>query len=160
MTEDEYARLRDFTPQVGDMCAQLSSYRFPMMLHHDDFHPGNIMVKGDDIIFFDWAESAITHPFFSMTIVMRYAKYVYEYDEEALNRLRDMYLQAWTQFAPLEQLRDAFELALRLGILCRALTWHRAVEQLEESEKWAYEGSMPYWLKMFLDPNLFLADEV
>ena len=159
LTAEEYAQLRDFTPRVREMCVQLADYHIPATLHHDDFHPGNILVKGDDVVFFDWAESAITHPFFSMTIVIRYAKYVYEYDEEALNHLRDVYLQAWTYFVPIGQLREAFELALRLGTLCRAMTWHRAVAQLEESEKWVYEGSLPYWLKMFLDPALFLAAE-
>ncbi len=160
MSAEEYEQLRNFTPQVREMCSKLASYNIPATLHHDDFHPGNILVKGEHIIFFDWAESAIAHPFYSMTIVIRYAKYVYEYNEDALNHLRDVYLQAWTRFEPMERLIEAFQLALRLGILCRALTWHNAVAQLEESAKWAYEDSMPYWLRMFLNPELFLADEM
>ncbi len=160
MSAAEYEKLRDFAPQVRGMCGKLASYNIPATLHHDDFHPGNILVRGEDIIFFDWAESAIAHPFYSMTIVIRYAKYVYEYDENALNHLRDIYLQAWTCFEPMERLIEAFQLALRLGILCRALTWHNAVMQLEESAKWAYENSMPSWLRMFLNLELFLEDEV
>lgn len=160
MSGEEYEQLRSFTPQLREMCSKLASYNIPATLHHDDFHPGNMLVKGENIIFFDWAESAIAHPFYSMTIVIRYAKYVYKYDENALNHLRDVYLQAWTSFEPMERLIEAFQLALRLGILCRALTWHNAVAQLEERAKWPYEGSMPYWLRMFMNLELFFEDEL
>jgi hypothetical protein len=46
--------------------------------------------------------------------------------------LRDIYLEPWQRFAPRAVLLEASELAQRLGMVCRALTWHRVVTSLEE----------------------------
>ncbi|GAC1613852.1 MAG: hypothetical protein NVS4B7_05540 [Ktedonobacteraceae bacterium] len=56
-------------------------------------------------------------------------------------------------FEPRERVLEAFSLAQRLAILCRALTWYRAVAYLEKSTKWEFEDSMPYFLRMFLHPD-------
>lgn len=144
LSHAEFEQLRAFTPQLRTMCAELASYHIPETLHHDDFHPGNIMYDGKDYIFFDWAESALAHPFYSMVIVLRYAKFVYEFDTATLDRLRDHYLQSWTAYESMDRLLEAFALSQRLGILCRAITWHHTVSQVEDGAKWQYEDSMPY----------------
>ena len=73
-----------------------------------------------------------------------------DFSPETIARLRDAYLQEWTQFEPLEQLQTAYVIAQRLGKLCRALTWGRLVASLSPDERWEYEGSYPYWLRVFL----------
>jgi hypothetical protein len=145
----EYAQLRQFTPQVEAMCEQLASYNIPQTLHHDDFHGGNILVQDHSYIFFDWSDSAITHPFCSMMIALRVAELVLKCDTPTLERLRDTYVQCWTAYEPLERLLEAFKLAHRLGILCRTLTWHRVISGIEPSAKWEFEDAVPYFLRMF-----------
>jgi len=49
-----------------------------------------------------------------------------------LLRYRDLYLEPWTGFAPLPELRRLFSHAYSLGTLCRALTWHRLISSLDE----------------------------
>ena len=68
----------------------------------------------------------------------------------AYHHFRDAYLAPWTCYEPIERLREAFSLAVRLGKLCRALTWQRFIAQLEPSAKWQYEGAFPYFLRVFL----------
>jgi hypothetical protein len=150
ITESEYARLRELAPEVKQLCATLASYGIPAALHHDDFHPGNVMIKDNRFIFFDWAESGVTHPFCSMLIVLRYAKLVYKLDDAALHSLCASYLNSWTDHAPMDHLCKALPLALRAGMLCRAITWYHAVAALEDSAKWEYEGAMPHFLRLFL----------
>ncbi len=150
MPEAEYAQLLAFPPELKTMCAKLAEYNVPESLHHDDFHGNNIMYNGKTYIFFDWAECALAHPFCSMMIVQRVARYVLEYDDTTLDRFRDAYLAPWTRYEPIERLREAFTLAVRLGKLCRALTWQRLIAQVEPSAKWEYEGSFPYFLRVFL----------
>lgn len=58
--------------------------------------------------------------------------------------------QEWTQFEPMEQLQVAYSIAQRLGKLCRALTWGRLIAHLSPHERWEYEASYPYWLRVFL----------
>lgn len=150
LSEEEYKQLRGMRPEVRALCAELAGYPIPETLHHDDFHSGNIMLKDGGYIFFDWAECALAHPFYTMIIVLRWTRHVLEFSEAERARLRDAYLAAWTRFAPMESLLRAFDLAQRLGLLCRALTWHATVSSLEEAERWAYADSVPWNLRCFL----------
>jgi hypothetical protein len=150
MPEAEYEQLLAFVPELKAMCAKLAEYNVPESLHHDDFHGNNIMYNGNTYVFFDWAECALAHPFCSIMIVQRVVKYVLEYDDTMFDRFRDAYLAPWTCYEPIERLHEAFSLAVRLGKLCRALTWQRFIAQLEPSAKWQYEGSFPYFLRVFL----------
>lgn len=150
LSEDEYEQLAGMGPQVRALCAELASYAIPETLHHDDFHDGNIMLKDGRYLFFDWAECALAHPFYTMIVALRWTKHVLEFSEANRARLRDAYLAPWTRYAQMEHLRRAFDLAQRLGLLCRALTWHATVSSLEEAERWAYADTVPWNLRSFL----------
>ena len=150
LPEVEYAQLRKSLPQVRDLCRELKRYGIPESLHHDDLHGGNILFNEKGPIFFDWAECAVTHPFCSLVIVERVYRYVLEFAPETIAHLRDCYLQEWTQFAPMERLQATYIIAQRLGKLCRALTWKRLIAHLAPEERWEYEASYPYWMRVFL----------
>ncbi len=153
ITEAELQQLHAFTPQVQEMCATLASYSLPETLHHDDFHTNNILINEQgNYVFFDWGDSAVTHPFCSMFTALRSAKYRLQYDDETLLGLRNAYLEPWEVASDLTkgELLEAFALAERLAMLSRALTWHMVVAPLEKRVKHEYEDTVPYWLKMFL----------
>ncbi len=150
LSEEEYEQLRGIEPEIAKLCAELAACPVPEGLHHDDFHDGNIMLKDGRYIFFDWAECALAHPFYTMIIVLRWVKHVLAFDEAAREQLREAYLTPWIRYAPMGTLLQAFDLAQRLGLLCRALTWHQTVSSLEESERWAYASSVPWNLRSFL----------
>ncbi len=154
VSEAELQSLQAFTPLVRQMCDELANYHLPETLHHDDFHTNNILINDQGYVFFDWGDSAITHPFCSMYVALHSAKYQIHYDENTLLRLRDAYLEPWTSFASREQLLAAFHLAQRLAILFRALTWYQVISPLEDKVKWEYEGAVPYWLLQFAYPTL------
>ena len=67
-----------------------------------------------------------------------------------LLRYRDLYLEPWTGFAPLPELRRLFSHAYSLGTLCRALTWHRLISSLDEEVQAEYGGAEPAWLDVFV----------
>src|SRR5258708_32431388 len=150
LNEEEYAKLRDMGQEIKALCPKRAGYGRPEARHHDDFHDGNIMLKEGRYLFFDWAECALAHPFYSLIIVLRFAKHVLKCNEDDLARLRDAYLAPWTIYAPMAALLPPFELGQRLGLLFRALTWHPTLSSLEESERWAYASSVPWNLRSFL----------
>jgi hypothetical protein len=151
LSADEYTRLCTLVEQLPALCSKLASYSIPETLHHDDLHAGNIMVSDDDnYIFFDWAESFIAHPFYTMVIIQRYTRHAYEYSDEQLDVLRDIYLAEWTKYGSIERLREAFEHAQQLGKLCRALTWYNYICNLEPQEYQKYRDAWPAWLKVFM----------
>lgn len=156
VSEAELEQLRSFTPQVQAMCDELASYNLPETLHHDDFHTRNILINKQDYVFFDWGDSGITHPFFSMFTALRSAKYRLHYDENSLLRLLDAYLEPWRTYTSKEHLLGAFHLAQRLAILSRTLTWYQIAASLESGVIWEYDDAVPHWLRMFLtneDPD-------
>jgi aminoglycoside/choline kinase family phosphotransferase len=151
MTAAEHADLRAALPAMRDLCARLADIGVPESLHHDDFHPGNVLVDARaNYAFFDWGESAITHPFLSLGMALRWARLVLECDEEALDRLRRAYLGPWTAYAPTDRLLEAAAIAERLMPLARALTWAESIRGLEPDARWECEDSSAYFLRVFL----------
>ncbi len=147
---DEMEQLHAFKPQLSALCDELASYTIPETLHHDDLTANNIAMNERGYIFFDWGESAITHPFCSLFILLRVAKYIFEFSEDERKSIRDSYLSQWVAYQPMERLQRAFEVTQRLAILCRCLTWHYVTTHVEEHAKAEFRDATPYWLRLFL----------
>jgi hypothetical protein len=148
----DYDRLLKLSPHVRQLCDQLANFSIPQTLHHDDFHDGNIFVQDGRIIFMDWAESAVTHPFFSMQVFLRGVAYrlsLANNGPEVL-QLRDTYLQQWRDYASADDLMRAYELAQPLAMISRALTWYAATRDLPPAIKQEHALSVPGWLGEFL----------
>jgi hypothetical protein len=152
LSEPDYARLQAMTPEVERLCAELASYRLPVAtLHHDEITPGHVIPTGAGFIFFDWGDSAITHPLCSLMMPLRWTRLVLGYDADALAHLRDAYLALWTEYEPLGRLREAYSIAARLALLCRALTWYDFLPPLERGARWEFDDSAGYFLGLFLN---------
>ncbi|MCB0139685.1 MAG: phosphotransferase [Caldilineaceae bacterium] len=155
----EYETLRGLLPRFEEMCRQLAVYGIPETLHHDDFHDGNIFVQMDHATsahgytFADWGESCVAHPFFTLVVTLRSIAYTLELDssDAAIGALRDHYLAQWSSYGSMDELRSAFALANRIGMVNRALTWYLVVSALEGAEKAAQAASVPGWLQEFLE---------
>ncbi|HEX6797212.1 MAG TPA: hypothetical protein VF116_05820 [Ktedonobacterales bacterium] len=152
MPRDEYEQLLAMADgAVAALCAQLAAYGIPETLHHDDLGPGNVLGSpSGGLVFFDWAESAVTHPFCSLMISLRWAKLVRECDDAALDALRDAYLAPWADHGSPDELRAALALAHRLGYLCRALTYAGLLAAMEPRAAWELADAPAYWLRLFL----------
>lgn len=152
LTSEEYQRLHELAPRVAADCEQLASFGIPETLQHDDFHDGNIFVQDGRYIFFDWGDSCVAHPFFTLVVTLRSVSHRLKLTDGAteLEELRDVYLEPWTRYESPEHLLRAFTLARRLGIVCRALTWHHIVSSLEEPFQSEYAEAVPGWLHDFL----------
>ncbi|MBX3065285.1 MAG: phosphotransferase [Anaerolineae bacterium] len=152
ITSGDYQGMMMFISQLADLRAELAAVGIPETLHHDDFHANNICLAANeyDFIFFDWAESCIAHPFYSLFMTLRYANYVFHADHDTLARLRDVYLASWTQYAPLPRLIEAYKIAAQLAKLCRALTWHQAASALTARNRLDASASATYWLNIFV----------
>ncbi|MBI5352939.1 MAG: hypothetical protein HZB50_09905 [Chloroflexi bacterium] len=152
LTTEEYARVKESVNEFSKMCERLASFGIPETIHHDDFHDANIFIRDEQIIFTDWGESAITHPFFTLVVIMRSVdnSMGVDFSPEA-EQVRDMYLQNWTSYAPLDQLQSVLKLAQRIGYVNRALTWKMVIEQLPETMKPEYAIAVPSYLKDFIN---------
>ena len=152
LTSEEYARLKDFGPEFARMCEKLASFGIPETIHHDDFHDGNIFVRNERITFTDWGESAVTHPFFTLVVMMRGVDNSIGTDfSPESEQVRDMYLQHWTSYAPVNELKSIAKLAQCIGYVNRALTWKMSLDDMPEELKPEYAIAVPSYLKDFIN---------
>ena len=61
--------------------------------------------------FFDWTDICIAHPFFEMATIIEtvFDKSALQPEVDVRTRLRNAYLQPWTEYEPMERLIEAFE---------------------------------------------------
>ena len=152
LTFEEYARLKKYGPEFARLCEKLSSFGIPETIHHDDFHDGNIFVQDGRIIFTDWGESAVTHPFFTLVVIMRSVDNSLGRDfSPESEQVRDMYLQHWTSYAPMDELKSIVKLSQLIGYVNRALTWNMSLQDMPEELKTEYAIAVPSYLKDFIN---------
>ncbi|MGW5334279.1 aminoglycoside phosphotransferase family protein [Streptomyces bauhiniae] len=122
---EQRARLDALRPRLVDWCAELDALGVPDSLDHADLHEGQLFHPAPGrFTYFDWGDAIVSHPFASLRIPAQRA--AERYGPEVLPRLRDAYLDPWTDLGlSAAELRRAARLAWRLGALGRARAWTR-----------------------------------
>ena len=120
----------------------------PMTVIHEEVHEANVFVRAGHARFLDWGEGAVSHPFAGLTNTLRDIAYRRGLDPDSAEvlRLRDLYLEPWTRFAPLDELRTMFSNGYLLGTLCRAVTWERFLAHASQATRDEYDRNAAVWL--------------
>lgn len=122
------ATLRDVVAlrdRFAGWCALLAASPVPASVDHNDLHAANVFVTGGHARFVDWGDAAVAHPFASMLVGLGMPARTLAPD--AVARLRDAYLEPFTDLAPRADLLAEIDLACRVAKVARTLTWVRAV---------------------------------
>jgi hypothetical protein len=124
LTAAQRDELRARMPELRELVDELAAYGIPETIQHDDLHDGQVFVQDGRLLASDWGDSCVSHPFHTLTVVLRAIAWRHELPpgSDALVRLRDAYLEPFA--AP----PAAGDLAYRTGTLARALAWHRYVQ--------------------------------
>ncbi|MBV9789311.1 MAG: aminoglycoside phosphotransferase family protein [Chloroflexi bacterium] len=148
LSDEERQQADALRPRIAQMCADLAGGGVPQTIVHSDLHGGNIALHDERYLCFDWTDGCLTHPFFDLVTMLQDAE---EYlDAEAASELRDAYLEQWTSYAPIEQLRELWKLAEPLGSLHQAVSYYHIVESLEQSARRPLVGAIAYWIRRAL----------
>jgi hypothetical protein len=135
-----YQRIAPLRATFVSWCQQLAAAPAAPSLDHNDLHAWNIFAATADghtrAKFYDWGDSVVAHPFASMLIGLGFMVYQFKIDPggRQILRVRDAYLEAFSDIASHAELVVALELACRVGKVARALTWNRALEMLGDDE--------------------------
>jgi hypothetical protein len=153
----QVAGLRD---TYRSWCERLGAAAGEVSLDHNDLHPWNMLVPSLDrpaeVKFYDWGDAVVAHPFACMLVPLGWAQHrlARSLDAAALRRIRDAYLEAFSDLAPHAQLVETLELACRVGKVARALTWARAVAQSDFEELDKHFANAPFAsLRSLLDDS-------
>ena len=152
LSPGERDRLRAQVPDVSEMCQQLSTVAIPETVQHDDLHDGQVFVRDGRYLFFDWGDSCVSHPFFSMSVTLEGVLAWGLDDVEGsvdVTPFRDAYLQPFASFAGRAELEAAHAIALRLGWICRALNVRRFAVSLDPPDREEWVERVRLRLQMF-----------
>ncbi len=145
---DELERLRTRIPEFKQACAALSAYSIPASLEHGDFWAGQVVVNGGKVVFIDWSDSSVSHPFFSLYF-LNDANIKLPAVPDVQERLRDAYLQPWRAYEPLDKLIQAYDLAMLLAPLHYALIYQRHILPQMQNQ-WEMNSMIPFYLRNLL----------
>jgi hypothetical protein len=122
------ARLRAFAPRFRLLCEDLAGAGVGPSIQHDDLHVNGLFVRDGELRFLDWGDASIAPPFFSLVVTFWFLERQngLARDDPWFARLRDAYLEPWGG----SDLREAFALAFRIGLLAHPIAWLRHREPM------------------------------
>jgi hypothetical protein len=136
LTGSERRCLIDRSRSWADADAELAGLGLRSSVQHGDLHPGNVSLGSDGLArFFDLGDASIAHPFTTLLVPLQLARLLGA-DREQVERLRDGYLEVFTDLATPSELRRGLDLALRSAALPRATAWDRALLQAPPEHPW------------------------
>ncbi|QPC82654.1 aminoglycoside phosphotransferase family protein [Phototrophicus methaneseepsis] len=153
LTEEEQDQFRRNVRLLRSMCYELMDYNVPITLLHGDFWPGNLAIRPDDQepIFFDWSDSAVTHPFFDLPFFLDDIEDMLPGVPNLRQRLRDAYLSQWTRYETPGRLRNMYRICRVIGPLHYALTYHTYVlPNIAPDMRWEMAAMLPLMIRKVL----------
>lgn len=152
LTKTEVTTLQHLFSAFCELCVQLAEYKIPETLEHGDFHDNNILVRQQDILFNDWGDATISHPFFSLASWLNSAlrhHSLQKADPRTLI-LQNAYLEMWQDYASFDTLREIFSLVKKIRHIQFTLNFSR-VKMCEGMEKFEqFNGYMAQALRDFI----------
>jgi hypothetical protein len=106
-------------PHVAEQMDRLAASRLPTTIDHGDLHDGNVFSADGRMRIIDWGDSAVAHPFFTLSVA--------DPEENAWA------IEAWEGYAPKDELQEEAAIVDELRFLLRALNWEHTAA-LGESE--------------------------
>jgi fructosamine-3-kinase len=125
LTSEETKELRRLAPTLKDVCRRLADFEIPATLVHGDLHLGNVARLDGELVYFDWTDACIAHPFIDLLSLR------WERDETRREALLDAYLEPWDGAETPERMREAVALAAVVIPLHHAVSYQRIVGALE-----------------------------
>lgn len=147
-TDAARRRLRTMGAWSVEAAAELAGSGIRPSIQHDDLHGGNVFVGPAGIRFFDWGDSVVAHPFGSLLTTLNSIAYRLgtEPDDPRLQRLRDAYLEGWTDLLPRPALADVLDRAIELGRIGKAAAWARALDDIDPADMQGHGDAPALWL--------------
>jgi aminoglycoside phosphotransferase (APT) family kinase protein len=155
---EDQERLRAALPDVTAWSAELAAVGVTSSLQHDDLHDGNVLVGPEGDRFFDWGDASVAHPFGTLLVTFRSIASRGLGDavsqSRALAKLQDAYLEPWTTSHSRANLAAAVPRAMRLAIIGRAMSWHRALTGIPPRDHGEWSGNVGGWLMELFEQSL------
>jgi hypothetical protein len=131
-TSDQNA-LRRLLPRIEEACDDLSHDGVPATLVHQDLVPENLIWNAGQVVFLDWSDTVVGHPFFGLD---RLLDFCWNDADRKAAVIAD-YLTGFEEAASPERLRRSFDRVLWLRVLYEDLRWHHEILALPSASEQA-----------------------
>lgn len=152
LDEETTGKVMALKPELLQMCEEMEGV-VPYSIDHGDLHSANIRLVDNEIVFFDWGDATITHPFFSTRIFWHSIDDIIFSESEWLamvNEFRPHYLEPWTKFASMHELERLLLLSDQLACVYRALSWYLYITPNRENVIDSFKKPSQ-WLQVLLE---------
>ncbi|GIH08905.1 hypothetical protein Rhe02_69720 [Rhizocola hellebori] len=142
LSDAEVNRLVTYIPEFARRCAALAELGIPESIAHLDIWRGNFAVRNGEVLIFDWAESVVGHPLFSLDKLLRDVRTTMPNDLSAPAQVAAAYMNEWAEDLPADRWTQALRLAAAPAIVSRALLWRAATESLSGERRRIYADAV------------------
>ena len=144
LNEEEQSAWKACRPQLIALCQKLSSYKIPETLVHGDFHSGNVAIRDDDFLIFDWTDACISHPFFDLPIFL-------DYDGgDDVDAVRQAYLGEWQDYESMDNLETIYKLAETAASLHQVISYQGIRNGVEAEQQADWAGAVVYFIRKII----------
>lgn len=159
LNAEQADRVYSSVPGIEEAAAQLDALAVPLTLEHNDLHPNNAFIPGsstDPLRFVDFGDSLWAHPFTTLFVPVGAMREAWQSgpDDSRIRRVLTSYLERWTEYAPLPQLRAALEPALMLGRVNRYASWLRLLIHADDTSMREFAPHALHYLQSITKPVL------
>ena len=153
------ARADRWLPSLAEACDALGVSAVPATVQQDDLHDGNVLLDADAPMhapayrLVDWGDACVGHPF-GVFLILRIAlstRGAVDPHGPELTRVRDAYLEPFTDLATAAELRRDLERAAYVQSIPRLCTWQRALADAAPEEALPWLGELPGWMASLID---------
>lgn len=146
-------------PAIEEAVEVLRGTAVPLSLDHNDLHARNCFLpatSAEPLRFFDFADSYWAHPFSVLLVPITQMREQWNTtsDDPRIQSVVTAYLERWTGYAPMPELRAALEPALRLAGVHRYGSWLRLLVYADDESMRAYAPAALHYLRTLTDPVL------
>lgn len=147
LTESDIVALRAALPRLQAEMATLDNW---VSLEHGDLWAGQIVVEPDQsLIFTDWSDSALTHPFLTLPFFVRELPSPIAETKNGRERLINAYLEPFLHEISLDQATQWLNVAFQLSPLYTAARYYADILPLME-QRWEMENNLAFNLRQVL----------
>jgi hypothetical protein len=146
-------------PAIHEAVEVLRGTAVPLSLDHNDLHARNCFLPAtsdEPLRFFDFADSYRAHPFSVLLVPITQMREQWNTtaDDPRIQSVVTAYLERWTGYAPMPELRAALEPALQLAGVHRYGSWLRLLVYADDESMRAYAPAALHYLRTLTDPVL------
>lgn len=152
LSEDEQKTLAQMASTLRSMCIELADFFIPLTITHGDFWSGNTVIKADgSSLFFDWSDASVSHPFFDIVSFLSEIDAELAHIPDAKTILLETYLEQWTMYEPMSNLKHAYQLAEVLANVHQALFYYvHVLPGVESAARWELSGMLVHFLRQII----------